>query len=148
MTGPKENSEFCFLETLNVRLGEYWGPREDKTHCFPWGQLSVLLCLPTQNRTIQGCEQEVKVWFAKFLEAFFQILLFAEVSQRSYRIVGRLVSRFGAFIVQKLLNFFFSSCFTCHDCVKIICLKRLANKFAAISKVHHLITCASKLLFP
>ena len=29
-------------------------------------------------------EQEVRVCFAKFLEAFIQILLFAEVSQRSH----------------------------------------------------------------
>ena len=43
-------------------------------------------------------EQRVKVCFAKFMEAFVQILLFAEVSQRSHGTVGRLVSRFGAFI--------------------------------------------------
>ena len=117
-----------------------WGPRGNKTHCFPRGQsLSVWLYLLTQNSTIHRC---------KFLEAFVQILLFAEVSQRSHGIVGRLVSRFGAFIVLKLLNFFFSSClkpFSCHDCVKIICLTRLANKFAAVSKVHDLITCESKV---
>lgn len=93
-------------------------------------------------------EQRGKVCFAKFMEAFVQILLFAEVSQRSHGIVGRLVSRFGAFIASKLLNFFFSSClkpFSCHDCVKIICLTRLANKFAAVSKVHDQITCESKV---
>ena len=93
-------------------------------------------------------EQRGKVCFAKFMEAFVQILLFAEVSQRSHGIVGRLVSRFGAFIASKLLNFFFSSClkpFSCHDCVKIICLTRLANKFAAVSKVYDLITCESKV---
>ena len=44
-------------------------------------------------------EQGVEVCFAKFLEAFVQILLFEEVSQRSHGIVGRLVSRFGAFTV-------------------------------------------------
>ena len=42
MTGPKGNSEFC-------------GSRGNKTHCFPRGQsLSVLLYLPTQNRTLHG----------------------------------------------------------------------------------------------
>ena len=48
------------------------------------------------------------------------MLDFVEKS-RSHGIVGRLVSRFGAFIVSKLLNFFFSSClkpFSCHDCAK------------------------------
>ena len=43
-------------------------------------------------------EQGVKVCFAKFVEAFVQILLFAEISQRSHGTVGRVVSRFGAFI--------------------------------------------------
>ena len=38
MTGPTGNSEFCFCETLNVPRGE------------------VLLYLPTQNRTIHGCQ--------------------------------------------------------------------------------------------
>ena len=56
MTGPKGNSEFCFPETLNVPRGEAEGNievEENKTHCFPRGQsLSVLLYLPTQNRTI------------------------------------------------------------------------------------------------
>ena len=56
MTGPKGNSEFCFPETLNVPRGEAEGNIEvegKKTHCFPRGQsLSVLLYLPTQNRTI------------------------------------------------------------------------------------------------
>ena len=45
--------------------------------------------------------------------------------------------------MQKLLNFFISSClkpFSCYDCV--ICLTRLANKFAAVSKVHDLIAFA------
>ena len=55
MTGPKGNSKFCFPETLNVARGEAEGniegrSRENKTHCFPWGQsLGVLLNLPTQK---------------------------------------------------------------------------------------------------
>ena len=37
--------------------GKQWGSRGNKTHCFPRGRsLSVLLYLPTQNRTIHGCQ--------------------------------------------------------------------------------------------
>ena len=53
----------------------------------------------TYDFTAKLPEQGVKVCFAKFLEAFIQIVLFTEVCQRSHGIVGRLVSRFGAFIV-------------------------------------------------
>ena len=63
--------------------------------------------MPAHDFIAKFFEQGVKVCFAKVLEAFVQILLFAEVSQRSHGIVGRLVSRFGAFIVLKLLYFFF-----------------------------------------
>ena len=56
MTGPKGNSDCGFPETLNVpeaKPRETLRSRGNKTHCFPRGQsLSVLLYLPTQNRTI------------------------------------------------------------------------------------------------
>ena len=46
MTSPKGKSEFCVPETLNVPQGEAEGNIEI------WWRLSVLLYLPTQNRTI------------------------------------------------------------------------------------------------
>ena len=50
MTGPKENSEVCFPETLNVPRGEAERNievEEKKTHFFPRGQsLSVFFISP------------------------------------------------------------------------------------------------------
>ena len=46
MTGPKENSEFCFPETLNVSRGS----RGNKT-LFPVGPvISVLLYIPPNSK--------------------------------------------------------------------------------------------------
>ena len=60
MTGPKENSEFCFPETLNVPRGEAKGNIEGEgkqISLFPRNQsLSVLLYLPTQNQK-KSCEE-------------------------------------------------------------------------------------------
>ena len=75
-------------------------------------------------------------------------LLFAEVSQR-----------LTALSVALLVDLELLSCRSCSisssvlvwNCLaamtawKIICLTRLANKFAAVSKVHDLITCESKV---
>ena len=83
MTGPKGNSEFCFPEPLNVPQGEAEGNIEGREQ---YTDISLRLYCKI------SC-------FAKFLEAFVKILVFAEVCQRSHGIVGRLVSRFGAFIV-------------------------------------------------
>ena len=57
MTGPKENSEFCFPKTLNVSRGDAKGNIEvegRQNSLFPmWPvttvYVSVLLYLPTQN---------------------------------------------------------------------------------------------------
>ena len=56
--------------------------------------------------------------------------------------------KYTLFIIFKLFNIFFSFClkpFSFHDCLKIICLTRLAYNFAAVSKVHDLITCESNV---
>ena len=56
MTGPKGNSEFCrFPRDPQCCPKPRGTSRGNKTRCFPWGHsLSVLLYLPTQNRTIHG----------------------------------------------------------------------------------------------
>ena len=38
ITGPKGNSKFCFLKTLDVLPQETFTSRGNKTHCFPEGQ--------------------------------------------------------------------------------------------------------------
>lgn len=125
MTGPKGNSEFFFPETpCSVLRGEAEGNIEGRGETkltVSRGCYTSQLKISAYKFVAKFPEQRSKVCFAKFMEAFVQILFFAEVSQRSHGIVGRLVSRFGAFIASKLLNFFFSSClkpFSCHDCVK------------------------------
>ena len=52
MINPKGNSEFCFPETLNIPQGKAKGFIEG----FLWGQLTVSLYLPTQNRTVHECQ--------------------------------------------------------------------------------------------
>lgn len=60
--------------------------------------LGIKWAITFSSTCVEFPEQGVKVYFAQFLEAFVQILLFAEVSQSFHSTMGGLVSRFQAFV--------------------------------------------------
>ena len=42
-----------------LRLGEHWGSRGNKTHCFPWGQSLSAYCYTSQLKYVFSLEENV-----------------------------------------------------------------------------------------